>query len=165
MAPRARAKKSKPSPHPTAATPSRVAEGLYVGGWSDATGFAGTRICVLDAREDDAPADHQIPIYDGALKAALVSNLDRIAELADQARAKGDDVLMFCGHGVRRGPLAMAWYLRRHDGGTIDDAYARIEAVRPQVERASRWIRNWNDPGRTVASPSSVAGRARRPGQ
>ena len=50
---------------------------------------------------------------------------------------------MFCGHGVRRSPLAAAWYLHRNENLSLDDAYARIRAVRPKVETAQDWIGNW----------------------
>ena len=155
-------KKGKPASAEKSSTgASRVAEGLYVGGWQDATSFVGARFCVLDEPEEGAPADAQIPIYDGARKSALPANLDRIAELARAARAKGQHVLMFCGHGVRRGPLAAAWYLRKVEGGTIEGAYAKIRAVRPQVEAASEWIRHWVDPD-TPPSRSSRSAKSSR---
>ena len=40
-------------------------------------------------------------------------------------------------------PLAAAWYLHRHDGIPLAEAYARIREVRPRVEEAREWIGNW----------------------
>jgi hypothetical protein len=54
--------------------------------------------------------------------------------------AIGRPVLVFCGHGIRRGPLAAAWYLHRSEGLTLAEAYTRIRAVRPQIEEAKEWI-------------------------
>jgi len=59
---------------------------------------------------------------------------------AAAARKSGQPVLMFCGHGVRRGPLATAWYLHRSEGIPLEEAYVRIRAVRPKVESVDRWV-------------------------
>jgi hypothetical protein len=126
--------------------PSEVIPGVFVGGWKDAEKFEGTRLCVLDDPEPQAPADAQFRIYDAGREAAIPANLDRVAALAHAAREKDRPVLFFCGHGVRRGPLATAWYLHAHEGLSMDEAYARIESVRPKVERPPRWIANWTPP-------------------
>jgi histidinol-phosphate aminotransferase len=122
--------------------PSEIAPGVFVGGWRDAAGFAGTRFCVLDERPDDMPPATHIPIYDGGSDRALRANLDRVAEGMRAARAKGTPVLVFCGHGVRRSPLAAAWYLHRADGLPLEEAFARIRAARPQVEEPKEWLAN-----------------------
>lgn len=44
------------------------------------------------------------------------------------------------GHGVRRGPLGVAWYLHRAEKLSLDQAYERIRAVRPKIESAREWI-------------------------
>jgi hypothetical protein len=122
--------------------PSRVAPGVYVGGWDDAVNFEGVRYCVLDELPKDAPADEGFTIYDGRKRAPIVANLDRLAEKIDGSRKAGQPVLVFCGHGVRRSPLGAAWYLHRSEGITLDDAYARVQKVRPQVEHARDWIKH-----------------------
>lgn len=122
-------------------SPSEIAPGVYVGGWKDAVGFAGARICVLDEPpEESLPAMTHVPIYDGTADRALPQNLNRVADLARAARGRGEPVLLFCGHGVRRGSLAGAWYLHRTEGISLDAAFDRVAAVRPQIERPARWI-------------------------
>ena len=112
-----------------------------MGGWKDAERFEGARFCVLDEVPDGgAPADAHVPIYDPAAEAPLRENLERLVTLVDDARAGGKPVLLYCGHGVRRGPLAGAWYLHRHNGISLDEAYRRVAAVRPKIEHAKEWI-------------------------
>jgi hypothetical protein len=123
---------------------SEIAPGVFVGGWNDAVVFEGARFCVLDqVPEDDLPAEAHRTIYDEAKDAAIRESLDEVAALAQKARSQGTPVLFFCGHGVRRGPLAAAWYLHRAEGIPLDAAYQRIRAVRPKIEHVSEWVGNW----------------------
>jgi protein-tyrosine phosphatase len=120
--------------------PSEIAPGVFVGGWKDALRFDGARFCVLDEAPDDMPAATHIPIYDSTSGTANLSHLDRLAREVKSAHAKGTPVLVFCGHGVRRSPLAGAWYLHRAENVTLDQAYDRIRSVRPKVEPARDWV-------------------------
>ncbi len=141
MTARNAAKKKRASPRRNHA--SEIAPGVFVGGWSDAEQFTGKRYCVLDETPSDAPADQGLPIYDDALEEPIVANLDRIVELMKSARAHEEPVLVFCGHGIRRSPLAGAWYLHRTEGLPLDEAYSRLQSVRPKVEHAREWITHW----------------------
>jgi protein-tyrosine phosphatase len=131
-------KKAKPGP----AGPSEIAAGVFVGGWNDAVHFDGTRFCVLDDEPKDMPPATHVRIYDDSVDRADPASLDRVVDAVRQARAKGDRVLLFCGHGVRRSPLAGAWFLRRTEGLSLDEAYRRVQAVRPKVEHAREWVGN-----------------------
>jgi protein-tyrosine phosphatase len=125
-------------------SPSEIAPGVFVGGWKDATVFQGQRFCVLDELPDEeVPAEAHRTIYDDKSDAPVRKGLDEVAEMVSRARAKGEPVLLFCGHGVRRSPLAGAWYLHRAEGITLDAAYNRIRAVRPQVEHVRQWVGHW----------------------
>ncbi|MGD0249570.1 MAG: dual specificity protein phosphatase [Thermoplasmata archaeon] len=137
---RAKSRPRKAPPRPNG--PSEIAPGVFVGGWNDALRFEGARFCVLDEAPDDMPTATHIPIYDDATDRAIVSHLDQLAYAVKTARSKGDPVLVFCGHGVRRSPLAGAWYLHRSEKLTLEQAYARIQKVRPKVERAQDWVGN-----------------------
>lgn len=117
-----------------------IIPGLYLGGWSDALEFAGTRVCVRDEAPSELPNVTHIPIYDATGDRAIVENLDRVARFIEGARARGETVLVFCGHGIRRAPLAVAWYLQRAEHLSLDDAYAQIRRFRPRVEGAQDWI-------------------------
>jgi protein-tyrosine phosphatase len=134
-------KKSNVRPKNAArAGPSEFAPGVSVGGWKDAVEFQGARFCVLDELPDDMPAATHMRIYDGAADRAIPKNLDDLARAMEREHAKGTPVLVFCGHGVRRSPLAAAWYLHRAEGLSLTEAYERVRAVRPKIEEAKAWI-------------------------
>jgi hypothetical protein len=135
-------KVSKPKAKSRAATPSEFAPGVFVGGWNDALRFEGARFCVLDDRPEDMPPATHIRIYDESADRPIRENLDELARAMGAARSRGQPVLVFCGHGVRRSPLGAAWYLHRAEGLPLKEAYERIRAVRPKVEEAREWIGN-----------------------
>lgn len=130
----------RPRPKKAPPSPPEIAPGVFLGGWKDAVRFEGVRFCVLDEAPDERPPSEHIPIYDGAGDQPDLKNLDRLAREVRAAHAAGKPVLIFCGHGVRRSPLGAAWYLHRYEDLTVEQAYDRIRAVRPQVERARQWI-------------------------
>lgn len=129
-------KKSVPSPQ-------EISPGVFLGGWNDALKFTGKKFCVLDEAPEDMPPATHVPIYDEARDAPILPNLDRVASEMDAAHRNREPVLVFCGHGVRRSPLAAAWYLHRYEKLSLEEAYERIRAVRPKVETAREWIGNW----------------------
>jgi protein-tyrosine phosphatase len=135
-------KTGKASARSRAKGPSEIAPGVFVGGWNDAVRFAGARFCVLDEAPEDMPPAMHIPIYDATNDSAIRENLDRLAQAVASARTKGEPALVFCGHGVRRGPLGGAWYLRKSEGLSLDEAYERVRAVRPKIEHARAWVGN-----------------------
>jgi hypothetical protein len=141
----ARTSPRRKSARPAPKGPSEIAPGVYVGGWNDAVRFSGSRFCVLDEAPPDMPRATHVPIYDEDGDQPIVKNLDRLAQEMKTARAKDQPVLVFCGHGIRRSPLAGAWYLHRVEKLPLDDAYERIRAVRPKIEHVSDWVANTGD--------------------
>ncbi|HTT26407.1 MAG TPA: dual specificity protein phosphatase family protein [Thermoplasmata archaeon] len=137
----AKPRASRPS-RPNRPSPSEIAPGVYVGGWHDAGAFEGARFCVLDEAPAEMPKATHVPIYDEGTDRADVGKLDRLAEGMAKARARGEPVLVFCGHGVRRSPLGAVWYFHRAHGLSLDAAYDRVRAVRPQIEHARDWVGN-----------------------
>lgn len=137
-----KSRSSAPSSKSPSRSPSEIAPGVFVGGWKDAERFQGTKFCVLDEAPPDMPPATHIPIYREEGDRPDTKNLDRLAEGVRSARAKGEPVLVFCGHGVRRAPLGGAWYLHRAEGLSLDQAYDRVRAVRPKIEHARDWIGN-----------------------
>jgi protein-tyrosine phosphatase len=123
-------------------SPAEFASGVFVGGWNDAVVFEGTRFCVLDEEPAEMPRSTHIPIYDDRSGAALRTNLDRLAREIGAARAAGRPVLVYCGHGLRRSPLAAAWYLHRSEQLPLPEAFERVRAVRPKAEPPSSWMGN-----------------------
>ena len=130
-------KKSVPSPQ-------EISPGVFLGGWNDALKFTGKKFCVLDEAPEDMPPATHVTIYDETKDAPIVPNLDRLASEMNSAHQNHEPVLVFCGHGVRRSPLAAAWYLHRYEKLSLEAAYERIRAVRPKVETAREWIGNSN---------------------
>ena len=126
----------------SATNASEIAPGVYVGGWKDALAFTGARFCVLDEAPEDMPPATHIPIYRSEQDRADVRNLDRLARAMQTARKKGEPVLVFCGHGIRRSPMGAAWYLHRAERLSLDAAYDRVRAVRPRIEHAREWLGN-----------------------
>ncbi len=146
------ARRTAPARGSTGQSPSEIAPHVFVGSWKDAEKFDGKRYCVLDEMPADAPADEGVPIYDDEAKAPIVGNLDRVVGLMRAARERNEPVLVFCGHGVRRAPMAGAWYLHRVEGLALDEAYRRLRSVRPQTEHARDWAGHWEvlrDDGRS----------------
>ncbi len=121
-------------------SPQEVVAGVFVGGWDDAVHFEGARFCVRDDPPEGLPGAIHIPIYDDVRDAPIVPNLELLAQRIRTARDEGTPTLVFCGHGIRRGPLGVAWYLHRYAQLSLDEAYERIRAVRPTIEHARQWI-------------------------
>jgi Dual specificity phosphatase, catalytic domain len=138
--PAKRASKPTAAPKKPNPSPQEIAPGVFLGGWKDALTFSGAKFCLLDEAPDDMPPATHIPIYDESTDAPIVANLDRLADAVHSARRSNESVLVFCGHGIRRSPLGVAWYLHRYEKVPLDQAYARIRAVRPRVETAAEWI-------------------------
>ncbi|MCI4362720.1 MAG: dual specificity protein phosphatase family protein [Thermoplasmata archaeon] len=127
-----------------------------MGGWKEAEGFVGTRFCVLDDRPDELdqfPGATHVPVYDGRTDSPVRENLERLASLVRAAHDRKEPVLLFCGHGVRRSPLAMAWYLHRSESLSLDEAFARVAAARPGIEHVKEWAKGW----RTLDEPDAQA--------
>ena len=122
--------------------PSEIAPGVFVGGARDATGFDGFRICVRDELEGSAPAEMRCPVLLPDGSGADRSHLERIALETARQRSAGRPVLIYCGQGSRRGPLAGAWYLRAAFGLSLHEAFRKIRSVRPQAEHPQEWLGN-----------------------
>jgi hypothetical protein len=137
---------------------------VFVGGWNDALAFRGVRVCVLDdAPDEPIPGAIHVPIYDESNDRVDRTNLDRVADLVAAARRKNEPALMFCGHGVRRGSLAGAWYLHRAEGIALDAAYARVRSVRPKIQHVSEWVGDWSALKDDARPPGADRRTARAP--
>lgn len=119
---------------------NEIIDNLFVGGMTDArSGFNGLIICVLEEKPFDEPANATwIPFL-----AEGVRSLEITAEIVDNALTGGRSVLVHCGAGSERAPLAVAWFLHRRRGMTLDDAYALLKERRPIVQDRRFWLRNY----------------------
>jgi protein-tyrosine phosphatase len=120
---------------------NEIIPGLFLGSLPDAKEAPpGYHIlCVLEAKPPDEPVNATwIPFLAG--DRANVTQLDAIVFVIDACLKKNISVLVHCGEGIERSPLAVAWYLKRRHNMTLDDAYATIRAVRPQVQDRQAWL-------------------------
>lgn len=126
-------------------SPSQIAPGVFVGNWDDAVKFEGSRFCVLDEAPAEMPPSTHVRIYDEEKDRADSKALDRVAASMKAAHDAGKPVLVYCGQGIYRSPLAAAWYLKRTEGVSIQEAYKRVLAVRPKAKPAATWLGNYSE--------------------
>ncbi len=144
--------------------PSEILSSLFLGDAVDAAEWAPTVgldrrravVCVLEA----CPLSYIAPPYHfhihliGTAPDSRVSpaSLEAVSAILGYFRNKGWTVLVHCGAGIERSPLAVAWYLANHVAGdwfqqngldpiySLDQAYKFIALKRPQVQDRQQWI-------------------------
>lgn len=112
-------------------------------------------VCVLEACPFTAPGPYQFHIHllgtanDNRVSPAA---LEAVSAILSYFRNKGWALLIHCGAGIERSPLAVAWYLANHiasswyeENGlpsifTLNQAYKFIMLKRPQVQDRQQWI-------------------------
>ena len=99
-----------------------------------------TRELIEPRRAIDAAgiAYHQIPCWDGRVPTLEQARVG-VGFIAEQVAA-GRRVYVHCASGVGRSVAILLCYLALHEGHPVDDALARIRALRPRVNlsRAQR---------------------------
>ena len=100
----------------------------------------GTRcVCVLEGPH--SPRCLHMPILGSDGKADPVL-LGKVALTIDTLwQPNRPTLLVHCGAGVERSPLAVAWWLVYRFSYTFDEAYAWIKRQRPVAEDRRSWIR------------------------
>lgn len=72
---------------------------------------------------------------------ATRSGLDQVADwLNREWLCAHHPVFIHCLFGVERAPLAVVWFLSRHFGLSLDEAYSWVRARRPVVQDRQRWL-------------------------
>lgn len=117
-----------------------IIDNLFVGDMIDArAGFEGLIVCVLEEKPFDEPPNATwIPFL-----AEGIRSLEITAEIIDHALAGGRMVLVHCGAGSERAPLAVAWFLYRRRAMTLDEAYELLKSRRPIVQDRRFWLRQY----------------------
>ena len=115
---------------------------LFLGDLADAASWDGLAITVLEDRSPDLPPSVvHIPIYDPESGRARFEEVERVVALvSEELRSGRQSVLVSCGHGVERSPLALAWYLYRVEGLSPPEAYDSIRERRPEVQPRLEWL-------------------------
>ncbi len=128
---------------------SEILPGLWIGTYRDSYAWKGFAICVLEERFSELPKTvAHVPILDpdgfdggdGSSLRAVYAQLEAVNDLVDAALARKDTVLVCCGQGIERSPLAVVWYLHRRKGMTVTQAYALVRSKRPEVQERLEWL-------------------------
>ncbi len=99
----------------------------------------GSKLAVINvvAEGVNPAADFQHPMLQPQFS---VEYMDEIAALIERLVVTQYSVVVHCGAGVERSPLAVAWWLHRRRGLNLDQAYAQIQAARPEAQDRRTWI-------------------------
>lgn len=122
---------------------SEILSNLYLGGITDAEGFEGERLCVLEEvknyRQSDWAGAKWIPVHkDGVVSREKIAEAGRfITERLDA----GARLLVHCGAGMERSPLTVAcWLVSSGKQPDLDAAYAFLKERRPMVADRRKWL-------------------------
>lgn len=148
--------------------------GLWLGGAEDAAAFRGPRLCVHEAGRPyrSRRGDHAVPIlrYSDDGEEHLVPDLrglERAARWISARRKARQRCLVHCARGVERTPLAVAWWLAREEGCSVEDALGLVKRrAGPVGGRAPLWAGGLPPrPGRRRREPRRLTfvGSDRRP--
>jgi protein-tyrosine phosphatase len=132
----------------------KIIERLYVGDIQDAVNTDRLEnqgkwlvICVLETKPVREPKGAiWIPIIDQAMREdgsikVNKKNLDSLADTIDKALKEDQrDILLHCGMGSERSPLAAAWFLYRKRNMSFEDAYKLVREKRPATMDRTVWV-------------------------
>jgi hypothetical protein len=139
---------------------SKVTEHVFLGDAQDAKTWGGRILCVLEDRPPDEPQHAMVvpilkfvqskaanqmqlqTIDDGQIHADI-EMLDIVAALVNLSVTRNEDILVHCGAGMERSPLAVVWYLHRYERMTIEDAYKLVRASRSETADRRIWLPSW----------------------
>ena len=101
-------------------------------------------ICVLDTRPDNIPENHiWIPVLtrneDGGDLYAYIDNLNHIITKIQAGLKNGFKVLVYCGAGLERSPMTIAYFIFKELDVDLESAYTWIKKFRGVFNRAY-WI-------------------------
>ena len=116
---------------------TEIIDNLFVGDAGDAqSGFDGLIICVIAEKPAGEPPEALwLPLMSDNL-----GNLDAIAAAIDGALERDRPVLVHCGGGSERAPLAVAWFLNRRRAMPLEAAYSLLKRRRPIVKDRRAWL-------------------------
>jgi protein-tyrosine phosphatase len=119
----------------------QITDTVWLGDIADAMGFKGQRICVLESMPPRKSL--WIPVLQFSdTPFVLREQLDVLALAIDWA-AKQGPVLVYCGAGIERSPLGVAWWLHRGEGIPLAAAYARIKQISSKIQDRTYWLEEY----------------------
>ncbi|MDG6912398.1 MAG: dual specificity protein phosphatase family protein [Nitrososphaerota archaeon] len=126
---------------------TEILPNLFLGDLADARRWQGFAITVLEYRPPELPTNVvHIPIVDTNSSPGsddvkvLFVQLEALLTVVDAAMTRGEKVLVSCGQGMERSPLAVVWYLFRRRGMSVEEAYRLVREKRPQVIEHLDWL-------------------------
>lgn len=129
-------------------------DNIYVGNIVDAKTFQGVICCVLeqtnpDVLEGNVREDaHMFPILDTVYGEVNMAMIELLAQFAIRTRRgrPNTKILIHCGAGVERSPLAVAYVIFRAYRGDFrwfTEAYEMVKRKHPDTRDRSNWIPDW----------------------
>ena len=127
-----------------------IIPGLYVGSIADVYNKdIDVKICVLNKDEVCPSGTIHIPFLEFSIESVGVSptvdhldknNLDRIADIIDDALKSGKKVLVFCMAGIDRSPFAVVYYMMTKKNMMAHEAYNMIKQKRKIINQHWDWF-------------------------
>jgi protein-tyrosine phosphatase len=119
---------------------NEIIENLYIGDWVDALDAPSeyVRLCVLESKPI-YESSIWIPFLDVSGKADK-GKLSIIADTIETLLSNGKKVLLHCGAGVERSPLACVWFLHTKRNMEFNKAYELVMEKRPQAADRRLWL-------------------------
>jgi len=141
---------------------NQIIHDIWIGDLEDALVWDGNLLCVLETRPERLPVDAlHIPILalrfektfmkdkdgndtnyqiSGFVDRALPVQLDAVAHVIQNHIDAKERLMVHCGAGMERSPLALTWYLHTRMGLTLEDAFALVKTKRPQAQNRLEWL-------------------------
>lgn len=141
---------------------NQIIHDIWIGDLEDTKVWEGNIICVLETRPESLSIDAlHIPILtlrfekvmmkdkDGKdtdymthayVDRALKVQLDAVAHIIQNHIDAKEKLLVSCGAGMERSPLAVTWYIHTRLGLTLEDAFELVKAKRPQAQNRLEWL-------------------------
>jgi len=121
-----------------------VIQGLFIGSIVDVQNKdIDIKICVLNENEVCPNGTIHIPILkmkDTMIDYLSKNNLDRIADIIDDALKSGKKVLVFCMAGIDRSPFAVVYYMMTKKNMMAHEAYNMIKQKRKLINQHWDWF-------------------------
>ena len=89
---------------------------------------------------NDATVKMPIEPWGKSSKPTVLPMLESIVNMMEMAMATEQKVVVHCSMGMERSVLATVWYLVRHKGMDLDNAYSFVRSVRPIATDRREWI-------------------------
>jgi protein-tyrosine phosphatase len=121
---------------------TQIQADLFIGDLADARIWEGSTLFVQELRDPTLPARViHLPVFDPQNGRALFGQLEAVLCVADDAlKWRDPPLLIACGDGLERAPVAAVWFLYRKRGMSVPQAYRLVRERRPEVVEHFDWL-------------------------